>query len=174
MQLQQGQAGGKGSLPPRGWVEGHACCQAGEGASFSLPLFRVPLLLGTTGPGGTELFPGAAPVQEQELVPVALYMGHLQGEGAAAMCQQLLPRPQSQAEAIVQRNARPDPSLQLQGSFLSQEGCDGLPTCGGWWGGERGQGAGQESQDIVSCILVTAPWAQTSRPFSFVSRDVEN
>lgn len=101
MQPQQGQAGGKGSLPPRGWVEGHACCQAGEGASFALPLSQVPLLLGSAEPGGTELFPGAAAAQEQELGPAALQKGHMPGEGAAALCQQLLPRPQSQAEAIV-------------------------------------------------------------------------
>lgn len=65
------------------------------------------------------------------------------------------------------RNARPDPGA------VSQEGGDGLPTCGGWWeGSEDRSRTGIPGHSVLH--PGHSPWAQTSRPCSFGSCDVDN
>lgn len=81
-------------LLPRGWVEGHACCQAGEGASSAFlpsPLPRSPSSWAAQGPGDTDSFQGQPQLHSRSWLSASLQNGQMYGQGAAALCQQLLP-----------------------------------------------------------------------------------
>lgn len=174
MQLQQGQrgggGGGKGSLLPRGWVEGR--CQGREGASFlAPPILQRPLLLGSTGARWHITLSRGSPSSGVGICSSPDRARDKCGERGQLLSVSSSSHHRScELRRLLKEMCTQTPELTALGQLSGPE----------WWGRgfqPAGAGAGRgtvpgkdENSNHCFCILVTGPRAQTSGPIFLEAR----